>query len=101
MKVNTKDMDRMIEESYKPGFEIINAINTLGELAEEHGFYDDPKFKTANEKLINSMIKFQTMSFNRGMDLLRANTVIDELSEGRVGRYLVKKAKEKLGDRGL
>jgi hypothetical protein len=97
MKVNANEMQKMIEDSYAPGHEMIKAINMLDELATEFGFKDEPRFKEANTKLVKSMMEFQTMSFDRGMDLCRANAVINKLNETTISRHLVTKAKKELG----
>lgn len=100
MMVNSVEMKKMVDDTYKPGFEIIAAVNSLGELAKELGFEEDPRFKEANSKLIKSMMEFQAMSFNRGMDLCRANAIVDKLNESKIGRYMVDKAKKETGWRG-
>lgn len=100
MMVNGVEMEKMIAESYKPGHEIIDAVNTLDALAEEYGFKNDPVFKEANTKLIKSMMEFQNMCFERGMDVCRKNAIINKLNESKIGKLMVDKTKKELGTRG-
>lgn len=96
MKVNGVEMNKMIEDIYKPGFEMVEASNILYGLAKEYGFAEDPRYKEANEKITKAMLAFQSMGFERVIDLCKKNAIIDKVNEGRVGRYLVNKAKEDL-----
>ena len=98
MKVNAFEMNEMVTETYKPGHEMVRALNLMHDLINEHGLNNDPRFIEANSVLTKSMMEFQTMSYNRGMALCRANAIINKLNEGTVGRQLVKVAKMKLGD---
>lgn len=98
MKVNAREMNEMITKTYEPGHEMIRAMNMLHDLVNEKDLKDDPRYVEANSVLTKCLMEFQTMSFDRGMELCRANAIINKLNEGVVGRGLVKKAKIELED---
>lgn len=98
MKVNANEMNDMVTKTYEPGLEMVRAMTLLQELANEKEFNEDSRYVEAKNVLNKCLIQYQTMSFNRGMDLCRANAIINKLNENIVGRGLVKKAKIELED---
>ena len=98
MKVNAKEMNDMIVKTYEPGHEMIRALNMLHDLVDEKELKEDSRYVEATRVLTKCMVDFQTMSFDRGMELCRANAIINKLNESMLGRGLVKKAKIELED---
>ena len=96
MKVDTLEMEQMVEETYEPGHEMVKALNLIHDLVMEHGLYDDPRYQDASRILGECMIQFQNTSLERGLDVCRKNSVISELSKNKLGKYLIDKATKKL-----
>lgn len=96
MKVDALELDKMIKETFEPGYEMVKAFNLLYDLSKEYGFRKDPRFKEASRILVNSMNQFQDMSLERGMDVCRKNSIINELGKNPLGKILVDKTIQKL-----
>lgn len=96
MKVNGLEMKQMINETYENGDEMVSAFNLLYDLVKEHGLYEDPRYQDASRILLECMTQLQKMSFERGMDLCRKNSIINTLREKPLGKKLVDETIKKL-----
>lgn len=96
MKVDSLEMKQMVEETYEPGHEMVKALNLMYDLVMEHGLHDDSRYQDANRILRECMIQFQNAGLERGLDVCRKNSIINELSKNKLGKYLIDKATKKL-----
>ena len=96
MRVNGQEMEQMIHETYAPGHEMVMALNMMYDLVKDNGLEEDPRYKDASRIMVECMVKFQDMGFERGMDVCRKNSIINSLRENKIGNYLVNKIIKKL-----
>lgn len=96
MKVDALEIRQMIEKTYEPGHEMVKALNLIYDLVMEHGLQDDPRYQDVNRILGECMNQFQNTGLERGLDVCRKNSIINELSKNKLGKYLIDRVTKKL-----
>lgn len=96
MNVNGTELKQMIDESFAPGHNMVDAFAKMYNLVLENDLQNDLRYTESSLILLDSMTAFQNLCVERGTELCKMKAIIEALEKKPLGRYLIKKVMKEL-----